>query len=75
VIRARDLESAQTVLSRAGYAVTLRGGSLLLREARALEAPETVASLLVQEGAPPFHLGVEQEDLESHFLRLTRETP
>ncbi len=75
VIRARDLAAAQLVLSRAGFEVTVRSDSLLLREARALEAPEAVAVLLVREGAPPMHLAVEQEDLESHFLRLTREAP
>ena len=46
-------------------------GPLEIRDERAIDAPDEVARLLVAAGAPPIRLGVEQEDLEQHFLRLT----
>jgi ABC-2 type transport system ATP-binding protein len=44
-----------------------------LREARAINAPDEVATLLVNAGTPPVRLAVEQENLEDYFLRLTGE--
>jgi ABC-2 type transport system ATP-binding protein len=70
-IEARNLEAAQRVLTQAGFVVSVSGGVLILMEARAVEAPDEVARLLVQAGAPPTRLAVEHEDLESRFLRLT----
>ena len=40
-------------------------------EERALDRPDEIARLLVEGGAPPLRLAVEQEDIEDHFLRLT----
>jgi len=74
-IKTRDLEAAQSVLARAGYAVTLSDDRLVLKEARAIDAPEELATLLVNAGAPPSRLAVEQENLEEYFLRLTGVTP
>ncbi len=74
-IQARNLDAAQTALTRAGFAVKATGGTLILTEARAIRAPEAVATLLVKAGAPPSRLAVEQEDLEGHFLRLTGGAP
>lgn len=70
-IQARDLATAQSVLAGAGFAVTVGDGRLVLKEARAVDAPERVATLLVEAGTPPYRLAVEQEDLEQYFLRLT----
>ena len=36
----------------------------------AISNPENVASILVHEGYPPALLKVEEEDLESYFLRI-----
>jgi ABC-2 type transport system ATP-binding protein len=44
---------------------------LAIKDRRAIEAPETIATLLVEAGAPPYRLAVEQEDLENYFLNLT----
>lgn len=71
-IKTRDLEAAQSALAQAGFAVKMNGSTLVLNEARALDTPETVATILVNAGAPPTRLALEQEDLEDHFLRLTR---
>ena len=70
-IQARDLGAAQTALAQAGFAVTVSDDRLVLKEPRAIDAPEQVATLLVEAGTPPSRLAVEQEDLEEYFLRLT----
>jgi ABC-2 type transport system ATP-binding protein len=75
VIHARDLKAAERTLAEAGFAVKVGEGAIFLTEARALDAPEEVAALLVHAGAPPVRLAVEQEALEDHFLRLTGESP
>jgi ABC-2 type transport system ATP-binding protein len=72
-IEARDLEAAQSILERAGYAVEVKDGTIVLSEPRAINAPDDVATLLVSAGTPPTRLAVEQEELEDHFLRLTGE--
>jgi ABC-2 type transport system ATP-binding protein len=73
-IKTRDLEAAQGVLTRAGFTVDAGENMLLLSEARALEAPDKVAAILVNAGTPPTRLAVEHENLEDYFLRLTGET-
>jgi ABC-2 type transport system ATP-binding protein len=70
-IRARNMDAAMATLGRAGFAVNAEDGTIVLREARAVDAPDQVAAILVQAGNAPTRLAVEQEDLESHFLRLT----
>ncbi len=72
-IRARDLAAAEQALQHAGDAVTTDGHAIFSSDERAVEAPEQVATLLVQAGTPPTRLAVEQEDLEGYFLRLTGE--
>ena len=69
VIETRDLAKAREALS--GFDVMVRDGHLTLKEQRAVEMPEVVATMLVNAGAPPTHLAVEQENLEEYFLRLT----
>jgi ABC-2 type transport system ATP-binding protein len=74
-VGARDLAVADAALRKAGFdPQPVRDADpplLELREVRALEAPETVARLLVEAGVPPTHLAIVQEDLEEHFTRLT----
>lgn len=70
-IKTRNLEAAQSILAQAGFAVKTGDGTMVLNEARAIDAPEEVATILVNAGMPPVRLAVEQEDLEDYFLRLT----
>jgi len=73
-IKARDLEAAQRTLAKAGFAIKTNDSTIVLNEARAINAPDEVATMLVQAGTAPLRLAVEQEDLEAYFLRLTGET-
>jgi len=75
-VGARDLDLAARVLRAAGLsparpAANDRAGWLELRDARALEAPDDIARLLVAAGVPPTHLVLARESLEDHFIRLT----
>jgi ABC-2 type transport system ATP-binding protein len=74
-VKTRSLESGERALAQAGYTVEVREGDgmILLSDARAIAAPDEVASVLVRAGSAPLHLAVEQEKLEDHFLRLTGE--
>jgi ABC-2 type transport system ATP-binding protein len=69
----RDLQTAHSALAQAGLAAKIGEGIIFLNDARALSAPEQVATLLVNAGAPPSRLAVVQENLDDYFLRLTGE--
>jgi ABC-2 type transport system ATP-binding protein len=71
VVDALDRTAARAVLATAGLEVAAEDdGKLQTSDERALAHPEQIAQLLVQHGTPPTRLALEQEDLESHFLRL-----
>lgn len=74
-IKVHHLEIARESLRQAGFAVEVRDRRLVLLDPRAVQSPETVATLLVQAGAPPSHLALAREELEEHFLRLTGGIP
>lgn len=69
-IRTRDNNCARSVLERNDYPVVAAPEELLTVKSReALDAPDTVASILVEAGCAPTMLKVEGEDLEAYFLR------
>jgi ABC-2 type transport system ATP-binding protein len=71
VVRARDTAAAQQAVLAAGHAPELLpGGGLALTAPALIEQPDGVSRLLVEAGAAPTHLVVEEEDLEQYFLRL-----
>ena len=71
VVRARDIELTQEVLSSAGFpGEILPDGTLVLDQIPAIKNPDNIASLMVQSGNPPTQLLVEEEELEQYFLRL-----
>jgi ABC-2 type transport system ATP-binding protein len=72
-IKTRDLEAAREALSKAGFVVKGKENTIFLTDTHAIENPDKVATLLVNAGAPPTRLAVEQEDLEDYFLRMTEE--
>jgi ABC-2 type transport system ATP-binding protein len=73
VVDARDRAGARSVLTEKGFAPEgEQDGSLRLTEPGALERPDDVARLLVEGGHPPTLLRIDEEDLETYFLRLVR---
>lgn len=74
VVRTADLDAAAAALRGAWYDnIRLEDGALILDGPEALAHPDQVALRLAEAGQPPRHLAVEQEDLESYFLRLINE--
>jgi ABC-2 type transport system ATP-binding protein len=72
-VKTRDLEAAKLSLQSAGYKYEVKNETILLESNHAVEYPDDVARILVNAGNPPIRLAVEQQDLEDHFLQLTRE--
>ena len=71
VVDARDRQAARAALIAGGYTVEpISSGALELLGEHATAHPDDVARLLVQAGTPPTRLSVEQDDLETHFLKL-----
>ena len=71
LVKTLDAEGARTALAGGGYAPGVSGnGDIALEDARAVDHPETVSNLLARAGYPPTMLRVEEEDLESYFLRV-----
>jgi ABC-2 type transport system ATP-binding protein len=66
-----DSLRALAALTDAGFdAQPSDGGGLRVADDRAVRSPDAVATLLVRAGCPPTRLVVEQEDLETYFLRM-----
>lgn len=71
LIRTPDSRTALSVLSTARVkSVAIINEQIEIRDDDAIAHPESIARLLVNEGIPLTHLAVEQEDLETYFLRL-----
>jgi ABC-2 type transport system ATP-binding protein len=71
LVGARDVTGAREVLKKHGHEVMLADDGLLrLTDNDAIGSPERVNSLLVSEGFPPTMLKVDEEDLETYFLRV-----
>ena len=73
VVGARNNPAAQRILEQHGYEVEDRPDGELFSVSGhgAIESPERIAELLVAAHCPPTTLRVDEEDLESYFLRVT----
>jgi ABC-2 type transport system ATP-binding protein len=70
LINARNIKTANTILYQNGYVVNeTKEGLLELKEQKAINEPHVIASIMVKAGCPPTLLQVEEEDLESYFLK------
>ena len=69
-ISTRDVQKMQSILVREGYSpVISQEGFLEMTDEKAINAPDQIATLLVKENVPPTMLKIDEEDLESFFLR------
>ena len=83
LVDARDRAGARATLHAAGLVVERctgnessgMAGALCLSDVHAIAHPEEVARRLVEQGIDLTRLSVEEEDLESQFLRLVGATP
>jgi ABC-2 type transport system ATP-binding protein len=70
LVNAKDSRAARSVLLKNGYTVSeINNGILEIKDEKAIAKPDVVATLMVHAGCPPTLLQVEEEDLESYFLR------
>lgn len=70
IVNAKDLNLAKAILTRMGYSAERNDENLLeLKNEDAIEKPDTIATIMVNGGCPPTLLKVEEEDLETYFLR------
>ncbi|MFI9811311.1 ABC transporter ATP-binding protein [Saccharothrix variisporea] len=69
-VTTRDPATGAAVLRAAGLEVQEEEGGVTLAQERAVREPDVVATVLVRAGCPPTGLTVEQDDLETVFLRL-----
>lgn len=71
IVRALDMPAALGVVRAANCpSAHIVDGALVVEDQAALAHPEQIAARLTLAGQPPTHLAVEEEDLESYFLRL-----
>lgn len=74
LINAKDLNAAKSILSQNDFTVSETiDGKLEIKEENAISKPEVIATIMVNAGCPPTLLQVEEEDLESYFLRTINE--
>ncbi|MCX5780998.1 MAG: ABC transporter ATP-binding protein, partial [Firmicutes bacterium] len=74
VVDTLDNQAAQAQLIAQGYSIQLtEAGVLESVGERAVNHPENIANILVQAGIPLTLLKVEEEDLESYFLRVVKD--
>ncbi|MCP2035844.1 ABC-2 type transport system ATP-binding protein [Planomicrobium sp. HSC-17F08] len=70
ILDARRKDLAQSILSEAGIHSFLNEKGLIESyDTNPIRYPDDIARLLVKQGCPPTRMMVEEEDLESYFLR------
>lgn len=72
-INTNDNTKAKKILREKGYQAEIRGEIIELRDNEAINKPENIAELLVQNQVPPRLLSIIEEDLEHYFLRIIKE--
>jgi len=71
LVKTREIEGARQALANSGYAFNMNEKGLLeTQSAAAVQNPDEVAKVLVKANHPPTMLFVDEEDLESYFLRV-----
>ena len=70
LIGANNIDRANIILFENGYIPEKINDNLIeIKDESAISKPDTVATIMVNAGCPPTLLKVEEEDLESYFLR------
>ena len=70
LIKANDMKEACSILLHSGYDVCeTKDGIIEVKDDIAIKKPDAIATIMVNAGCPPTLLQVEEEDLESFFLR------
>ena len=71
LVGTHDVKKAKDVLEKEGFTVSsVDDGTMKLTDEKAIEFPDTVASILVNSGNPPTLLHEQEDDLEKVFLNI-----
>ena len=70
-VQVRNIAAAQICLQSAGFKYSMKDETIILNDSHALNRPDYIAHILVNAGAAPTRLAIEQQNLEEHFLQLT----
>ena len=72
-VKSNDINGAKNILEKEGIATVLTDeGVLEIKGGEAVSSPEKISALLVNSGFPPSLVKVEEEDLETFFLRVIK---
>jgi ABC-2 type transport system ATP-binding protein len=72
-VKSNDISGARNILGKMGFTAILNeDGVLEVNNEEAILYPEKISALLVNSGFPPSLLKVEEEDLETFFLRVIK---
>jgi len=70
LINSNNINTASLILTQKGFTVNeTKDGFLEIKDEEAIRRPDRIATLLVNSSCPPTLLQVEEEDLETYFLR------
>jgi ABC-2 type transport system ATP-binding protein len=73
IIDARDIKAVQKKLSDEGLTANFtKKGYLEIKDEEAINHPENIVCMLVHSNLPPILVKVEEEELESYFLRTIK---
>jgi ABC-2 type transport system ATP-binding protein len=72
-VKSKDLRGAGNILEKSGFVTVMTDeGILEVHSEEAISDPEKISALLVNSGFPPSMIKVEEEDLETFFLRVIK---
>ena len=70
IVNAKDKDKLKAILTKEGYSPEQTANNYFeLSDKDAIASPDRIATLLVKENVPPTLLKVQEEDLETYFLR------
>jgi len=70
LVSSNNIDYTYTVLTQKGYNPEIISDQIIeIKDKSAISNPDTIATMMVHAGCPPVLLKVEEEDLESYFLR------
>jgi ABC-2 type transport system ATP-binding protein len=70
LIKANDIKAARLLLAKSGYTINETKDDIIeIKDEEAISKPDAIATIMVNAGCPPTLLQVEEENLESFFLR------
>lgn len=71
VVATKNQQSCKEVLNKNGYLrLDSRNGNINVYDQKALESPELISQLLVNNGLPPSTLAINEENLETYFFNI-----